>query len=332
MAGSVRVFCFVPLYQWQAHSTGVIGGLVLIASPAVFVIACASVFSKPRMGYALGALAGLISTIAVLWPEISQPWWNSWIVLNVPDQLSREYGSLRMQSTLLIVSVALTSFIAVYSAIRLCPANWTIRNQSVRDLLWPCFFGSAIVLVSWFVYCATPYRTPGFVDKVQPEIKLLHVQKRGLQFDETCITVYKDHAFYLSRTQRRLFQYRFKSTSSSGVLPSGSMLHVQDFLRALEVEHPYTSRPKALRKWSAEGWYVVGSRTKIFSTEDGSAPPSDVVELFNELAKQPTAHHLGTYSQKDVCLGFCYDVRAALGDVFASDRCKADENGRYVCE
>lgn len=88
---------------------------------------------------------------------------------------------------------------------------------------------------------------------------------------------------------------------------------------------------KPVRNWNADNWYVVteGSGLKQYTTENGSAPPRELIDLFNDLEKIP--HSSETQSElKDVCLGFCYDPLSAMGYLYANHRCFNDGHG-VVC-
>ena len=88
---------------------------------------------------------------------------------------------------------------------------------------------------------------------------------------------------------------------------------------------------KPLRAWNADGWYFksVGIGLRAYTSDKGTTPPQEVVDLFSELQKIP--HAEGKQSdRKDVCLGFCYDPLSELGLLYANHRCVYDGHA-YVC-
>jgi hypothetical protein len=62
-----------------------------------------------------------------------------------------------------------------------------------------------------------------------------------------------------------------------------------------------------------------------FTTEYGTKPPPEVVDLFHDLdAVSVGGNKEDTIS--DMCMGFCYDPLAGLGIVNMNDRC-TEQNG-----
>ena len=102
-------------------------------------------------------------------------------------------------------------------------------------------------------------------------------------------------------------------------------------LTASNQKHASWESVKPVRNWSADNWYVIaeGSGLKSYTTENGSLPPRELVDLFNDLENLP--HASETQSElKDVCLGFCYDPLSAMGYLYANHRCRNDGHG-VVC-
>jgi hypothetical protein len=256
---------------------------------------------------------------------------NSWIALNASGQ--REYANLVLIAKLRILAVALIVVAVVLSVLRLLPATWALRKRPVRDRTWPAFAVCLLILTMWFCSAATPYRMPGIVDAVPPELAVLHVEKRGLQFHETSISVYKDSRFFISRNNRRLFRYQFEESSFWGVLPAPTFQKASSLAQSPQLKGVRTQPPKALRAWNAEGWYVLGKGAQVlaFTSEYGTAPSKEIVDLFHEIEGLRPTEKLGTNSVKDVCLGFCYDPLAGLGFVYANNRCFTDRNGKTRC-
>lgn len=274
------------------------------ASAAVFMAAAITVFLRTRLGYWLG-LAGAVAALPffIRW-EISLAPWNSWLALNCEAGPSFESscGPLFMRFRILaFVFIAISVACAV---LRLLPVRWSLG-------LWPAFAASFLGLATWFVHSASPYRLPMLHDYGMPEgIRILHVEKRGLRFHETCVFgVLRDGRFWSNRADRRWFQYSFDSQLSVGSASPGLGEHVRAFVRAAKVWNLHTPPPRALWAWNAEGWYVV-TPDRRFSFV-GTQPPEEVRLLFRDLESYSRAE--GTVTVRDVCLGFCYDLPAALG-------------------
>ena len=75
----------------------------------------------------------------------------------------------------------------------------------------------------------------------------------------------------------------------------------------------------------------MGENINLRAYTDGTMPPPEIVQLFQDLEKLP--QHQGPVSdQKDVCLGFCYDALSGMGRLYANHRCGYDATRRdYVC-
>jgi hypothetical protein len=281
----------------------------------------------------MGTVAG---TLAMPWFVVTEfarfQMVNSWIALNASGQ--REYANLVLIAKLRILAVALIVVAVVLSLLRLAPATWALRKRPICERTWPAFGACFVVLAVWFGCAALPYRLPGIVDYgMGADLETLHVEKRGLQFHETSISVFKDSRFFISRNNRRLFRYQFEESSFWGVLPAPTFRKASSLAQSPQLKGVRTQPPKALRAWNAEGWYVLGKGTRVlaFTSEYGTAPSKEIVDLFHEIEGLRPTEKLGTNSVKDVCLGFCYDPLAGLGFVYANNRCFTDRNGKTRC-
>jgi hypothetical protein len=303
--------------------------------PTLAVLACALgllaasciVFLRPHLSY----FAGTISGIAALhWFSRIEFWYfpplNSWIQFNLPDgDPSISIAKLRI---LFVVTIVTST---AWALTHLLPANWTLRKIPLRERAWPAFAVCSVVIVSWYGASASPYRIPWIVDAAPPELAVLHVEKNGIQLHETTITVYRDGKLYVTRNDRRLLQYRVEVRAANGVLPQTMNSRVQLLAQSPQIRNLRTLPATALRNWKAEGWYI---RTRqgvfAFTSEYGTEPPKEVVDLFHDLEPvAPAARNLETL--KDVCLGFCYDPPAGLGLRYLNDRCK-EQNGTRRCK
>jgi len=181
-----------------------------------------------------------------------------------------------------------------------------------------------------------PYRIPGALDYSDwPILQILHVEKRGLQFHESCVNVWgrpnRPISISFSGNDRRLFQYRFQQKYASGKPPEALVERIRAILKSSGRGKRNWSTVKPLRNWNADGWYfnAEGSGLKVYGTANGSAPPQEIVDLFHELDEIPRSSE--TQSElKDVCLGFCYDPLSGMGSLYANHRCFNDGRG-VVC-
>jgi len=299
----------------------------MVASALGFMAAASLILVKPRVGYFAGLLAG---SVALHWFSRIEFWdfppLNSWVLLNLPDgNPAVSVAGVRICFVGLVVASVVCAFT------RLLPVHWTLRKAPVRDQVWPALVVCFGVLVSWYAVSVKPFRIPYIVDAVAPELTILHVQKNGIQFRESAVTVYRDGRFYANRNDRRLFQYRFEVREAQGVLPQTITLQVHQLVESAHVRDLRTLPAAALRTWTAEGWYVRTSQgVAAFTSEFGTQPPTEIVDLFRNLeSSTPAETNLGTL--KDVCLGFCYDPLAGLGFLYMNEmneRCKAQDGTR----
>jgi len=295
-------------------------------APALFAFAAGAVWCRPNLAHAMAILAGLAAAPWIYWMELRDPEIsNAWIMLNVPDRAIFYYDVLHAKLTILAVAViVLATTTAVW---RLLPSCWQFRNSCVSERTWPALAASFLVLALWFSRSVMPYRIPGAVDGgVGPIVQILHVEKHALQFHEKSIGVVRDTRFLESENNRRLFQYRFGDKYGSGLLPQALFQRVQDAIRSPGFGMSASTAIKPLRAWNADGWYVHVSGSGIYSanTEDGTAPPPEIVALFHDLEAAPLtweAKSDGKDDIKDVCLGFCYDPLSGLGFLYANHRC-----------
>ena len=312
-------------YAWLAFAA--------ITAPCIFVFAAVAVSYFPRLGYIMGAVAGTPATPLFVSQEFARfRMMNSWIALNTSEPKAY-IGNLVLFGQLRILAVALIVVAVMLSVLRLLPATWALRKRPVRDRTWPAFAVCLLILTMWFCSAATPYRMPDIVDAVPPELAVLHVEKRGLQFHETAVTVYRDSRLYISRNNRKLFQYQFEESVANGVLPETMSQRVFSLAKSLQLADLHTPPVEALRAWNAEGWYIriPHSGPLAFTSEYGTAPPNEVVELFDAMEVAVPTDRGPRRLMKDVCLGFCYDPLAGLGLLYSNQRCRADEKGATRC-
>jgi hypothetical protein len=297
-------------------------------TPLLFLFAGVLVFFRPRFSYGTGLIAGFIALPWFLWTEfVNFKIVNSWIALNFYDH--PEFGGSVVFSKSKILAVAGTVVVIVLCTLRLLPARWKLRNLPIYQRTWPAFAVCLLVLAVWFCCAATPYRIPVIVDGISPDLAILRVEKQGLQFHETRISVWHDRTFSISHNNRKLLRYRFAESNFQGILPETTYQKALAFSQSPGFKNLHTAPPKPLRTWNAEGWYVRNDSSMVlaFTSEYGTEPPKELMDLFQEIkASAPT----GNWTQgglRDVCLGFCYDPTAGLGIVFVNGRCRTDTNG-----
>jgi hypothetical protein len=313
--------CSAITIVWVVLTLPVVAPLILMACALCFLIASCAIFWAPRPSYVAGTVSGLVALYRFARMELPNfPALNSWILLNL------DLHGFEATQRILFVLIILIS--TSCSLTRLLPGKWTLREMPFRERTWPAFAVCFAIMICWFGASARPYRIPLIADSVQPELAVLHVVKNGIQFHETAFTVHRDGQFYVTRNDRRLLQYRFAVRAADGIVPETIAVRAKLLAQSPQINDLRTLPAKALRSWMAEGWYI---RTKqgvvAFTTEYGTQPPKEVLDLFNDLQSVvPAEENLRT--SKDVCLGFCYDPLAGLGLGYMNDRCK-DQNGTY---
>ena len=302
-------------------------------SSVLFAFAAGAISHRPVIGHS-SALAGLVGMPWIYWMALRDtPLGNMWTEFNLADEIS--YNNLRL-TELTIFSVALIVLAITTAALRLLPPRWSLRGLPICERTWPACCATLLFLAIWFSQSVLPYRISGAVDYASwPILQILRVEKRGLQFHETCISVwgYRNHpeSVSFSANDRRLFQYRFQQKNASGELPEPLRVRIQSIMKFSDRPTPNWATVKPLRAWNEDGWYfsAEGIGLAAYTTGNGTTPPQEIVDLFNELQKVPHAQETQS-DRKDVCLGFCYDPLSGLGLLYANHRCRYDGHD-YVC-
>lgn len=296
--------------------------------------AAGAVFYRAKVAHC-AALAAWLAAPSVYWAVIKDtPLGNTWTNFNVPDNMLMGKWFLPLV-ILTIVSVALVALAIATAAIRLLPAHWKIRSMPLCDRAWPAVLVVLAFLGVWFSQSVMPYRASGAVDYAGvPLLQILHVEKHGLQFHERGVGIvgYRTpESVSFWNNDRRLFHYRFRQTYSWIELPQVLLPRVKGMLDSLRTTSREWETVRPLRAWNAEGWYLMGENINLRAYTDGTMPPPEIVQLFQDLEKLP--QHQGPVSdQKDVCLGFCYDALSGMGRLYANHRCGYDATRRdYVC-
>ena len=167
---------------------------------------------------------------------------------------------------------------------------------------------------------------------MDPELSILHVKKNGTVFRETHVSLYRDGTYYLTKSERRLFSYKFKEVSYHGMMTSDLRNQLTAIKGIPALQRTLSKAPGSLRVWHGEGWYTEANSFAItaFTTENTTEPPSELVAFFHQIEGIPATTGV-SYEVKDVCLGFCYDPKAGLGYRAENQRCSEKLGGRLVC-
>jgi len=293
---------------------------ILVAGALALTVAAAGVFFAPRFSYCAVVLSGFVILYWFSRFELSNfPAINSWIAFNLPDsdpQFRLDIFQAKLK-ILLVVAVVISTLVSVT---RLLPDRCVLRGRPLRERTWPAFAFCLLAIGPWYYRSVNPYRIPLLVKgSWNPELVILHVEKRGLTFHERSVGVVRDSSFHVESNARKLFQYKFFVLRGSGVVPETSMAGIRMFAQSAQLRDLRTPPAVSLRDWNAEGWYVrTGQNVLAFTTENHTTPPQEVIDMFHRLESiPPAATESGNVS--DVCLGFCYDPLAGLWVVYMTD-------------
>lgn|SRR6266496_959296 len=197
-----------------------------------------------------------------------------------------------------------------------------------------CFYSN--VLVVWFSKSVMPYRIPGAVDYANwPILQILHIEKRGLQFHERCISIDgyagQPRSVSFSDDVSEVVPIQVSAERGGTQLPAGAAKQVQELLLSANRSKKQPDPIRPIRAWNADTWYfyVAGGGYPVYETATGSFPPQEIVDLFNQLSADRHSSER-EYERRDVCLGFCYDPLSAMGLLYANHRCFTNTHGT-VC-
>lgn len=308
-----------PIWAWP--------GIMAMTGPIIFLCACVLVFFRPTLGYVLGGIAGVVALPWFVLTESSgRP--SIWTYLNGPYDFGVNYHPY---ATLTILSVAFIATAVTCSCLRLLPSGLLLRNSPLSRRTWPALAVAVVALAVWLHHSAMPWMLPGIVDAGSPELRILHVEKRGLQFHETSVISLRNGRFWVSQNDRRLLQYRFQSRSTEGVMPPIIRERANALGHSNTLRNLRTAPPIALRSWNAEGWYIAGRGLPLlaFTSEYGTNPPLEIRDTLAQIEK--LAGPNGSVWIEDVCLGFCYDPVAGLGFWYSNQRCHGMSDGTTQC-
>lgn len=301
--------------------------VLCFVAPLLLAFAAGAVFFRPRFAHA-AALVGLLTLPFLYYNLRDTGLGNVWIVFNQPNEKHSVYPSYALPG---ICSVPLIALATATAVLRLLPARWQFRKVAISQRTWPAAAFSFAVLATWFGQSVMPYRIPGAVDYFGwPILQILHVEKRGLQFHETLASIsgrrwqrnFDPRKAFFSGNDRRWLEYRFAERRSSGDLSGPLLERIRALLSAAVQVKDNSDIVRPIRDWNADRWYVNpdGGSPKIYSTANGSPPPREILDLFNDLEKLPQSNQSQT-EYRDVCLGFGYDPLSEMGYLYANHRC-----------
>ena len=313
---------FVNAYFWA--------GVLMLISPVLFLFASVVVLFRPCFGYRLGGTAGVIAVPWFVLTESSMMGGSSWTYVNGPAPWP---GAPVLLAILKILSVGLIAS-AVTTAILRLPHRARLPQFPLSDRTWPAILVGFLVVAVWLSRSAMPWMLPGIVDRGHSaDMRILHVQKRGLRFHETRILIStRDGRFGIRQYDRRLFQYGFRGIDRGGVLPEPTRDRAKELLDSPTLRNLHTPPSTALRSWNAEGWYIMTLHSPIqaFTSEFQTNPPNAVRDLLEQIAKLPAGGE-SSFGIQDVCLGFCFDPIAGLGFEYWNERCMTLPSGTMRC-
>jgi hypothetical protein len=317
-------------FREEAHSAF---SFLCVTASLFLAFAAGAVFYRATIAHS-AALAALVASPWIYSTAIRDtPLGNMWTSLNVPDQMM--WGSVLVLTILIILSTTFIALAVATATFRLTPARWKILGTPLRDRTWPAFLVTFAFLAVWFSQSVMPYRASGAVDySGWPIFQILHVQKQGLQFHETCIGFWgyrtPDQVSF-SSNDRRLFHYRIRETTSRAYLPASFQQRAGAVLDSLRGTPGNSGTVGPIRAWNDEGWYLLGQDVTFRVYTAGATPPPEILALFHDLESLPRSQESAS-DLKDICLGFCYDPLAGLGRIYANHRCGWDPAAkRYVC-
>lgn len=296
-------FFWEPGTWWTALFTrgANFGGLGLLAAAGVMPW-------KPRLGHAIAAAGALFVLAWFVQLEHSFYGWgtNTWIAFN--SSRSEGIDRLRVQivgTWLLIAAV-----------------GWSIRSLLPQRLVkirrwWQPFAMATACLIAWYLMSVSPYRVPVIADGMRADLTILHVQKDGMRFRESTISVIAYRRLCLtSQIERRYFQYRFSMEYHRIECPREVGALVDRLNQAMQGTGNGTP-PNPIRQWKADRWYVYnyGPRGGLFHefSEGSGKLPAEVVDLANMLETAGNRVPPDKWEVRDICFGFCYGPLAGLG-------------------
>jgi len=326
-------FLLSPSGLWGAVSGNPLVDTAAYGTPLVFMCAGILVFFRPRLGYVLGVLSGVITLLWFIWTESSAAE-SPWVFLNATFVLGpeNEFAFLKLSAALRIACAAIITTGAVASLLRLLPARWSLGRLPLSQHTWPALAVGLLLVAVWFMHAVMPYRVPLIVDAAPAELRILHIEKRALHFEETAESLYRDGRFFVNRSQRQLFHFEWQTRGNSGVMATPLHDRATALVNSPELTNLHAAPAGRLWSWNAEGWYVVVEDRRLFAftSEYQTKPPREITDLFYEIQGLPRSEKQ-SWAMRDVCLGFCYGPIAALGFQYSNQPCFVLARGATQC-
>ena len=312
LGGSLVSLLFWPTLGWLAQAQGILS-YPLAARDLVYALGCLSaqlvlvaavivIRSRRRR---LGDLLALLAS-AMAWPllvRIERSYLysaNAWNMFNSGRPEVLAYAKINLITLLFLILAT------VCTLVRLLPANLSLRAIPLRDRVSPVLAISLLVVTVWFGASAWPYVVPEPHHGVLADIVVSHVQKRGLHFQETEITFFRDSKAYVAQNERKPLRYHAREMYYSVLLPAESLSRIKDLYRSAQFHDAGTLHRSSPRQWNSDTWYVYqnGGLSAIFSDVH---PPEELLRWFEQTEKLPPQSAASPTVINDVCLGFCYD-------------------------
>lgn len=273
---------------------------------AAFILAIATlvVLLRPRLGYALGLAAAFLAWPYFVQREHSYPYHgNSWLAFNVPAF----FFEIARYAELTILAVVPLIAVSALSLWRFLPSSWELRGRSVRDRTWPALALSFLAVATWFAMSVTPYRVPTEYSG-RAEISILHVEKHGLYLKQTAVGFDRDGRIYVRRDVRRPLRYRSEGSSYVTFRSDETFPRIFSTAWSPAFRSLGTARKVPPKAWNSDTWYIygVGRDVLIYGDADGTQPPHEFVNWFNQAQAMPL-RSTTYFPSRDVCLGLCYN-------------------------
>jgi len=271
-----------------------------------FAVAAATTQVRRVVGYWAGLLSSSLAWPYLVLRENLYPYrGNSWITFNLPLD-PHEFGLL-VTAALQILACVLTAVATIVSLMRLLPSSWVIRGIPIRTRTWPVFVLTFVSMATWFAFSVTPYRVPT-EHGVAAEMNIVHFQRKGLHSKETRVAVMRDGKLYVCSEVRKPLRYTSDGECSWGTVPFERWQPILAFVRSPELKALGSSLKDVRAGWSSDTWYLYGDRMRgvAFTTRNSTTPPEEIVDWFNQMKAFPTGDPWH-FSQRDICLGLCYE-------------------------
>jgi len=257
-AALALVLYFTFYWYWIPSAwTANLNEIALLIGAGLLLASSFGVFTGRRLGdlmALIGALGAWSSFRLIVFDRFTC---GPWVLFNMPGGRPEVHFGFLMATLTILATSALVAATAC-SALRLTPKIWVIGKVPLRDRAWLGLAVALLFVVVWYVKTVSPYQIPIFdIHQGQPTISVLHVEKHGLHFSETYLSVYRDGKFYLARDDRSLFQYAFQRGVASGDITGDCDLLFNRLVHSPpEFSGSHVSSYVPPRAWNADRWYI----------------------------------------------------------------------------